>query len=657
MLADQTPATSDAAIPSLPPAGSQREPRANSIMRLAAWVLTLLLVAVLARVVQVQLSPSENLKQFIDDRVASRPQMGQRGDIVDRRGRILATTRVGYRVFVDPSAVAAPYGELIANLARITGESQEAVANTVVGRASENEQRRADGKPLIRYASIGGILSDAQLEMARRLEIPGVHLERRAVRETPGGEAVASVVGKVGVDDTGLLGAELAYERSLPAKPGKIEFVRDTGGNALWVEPTGYRPPSKGDQVRLTIDLELQRMAEEELKRGVYDADAAGGRLVMLDPSTGDVLAMVDFVRNDLQGLEEPPQRQVIKGRVVEPDSTGHRYRTIRVDEARSIHPALARNRAIEDIYEPGSTFKCFIWSSVTERGLARPEEVFDTHGGVWATDYGRVIRDVVDKPTMTWAEVLINSSNIGMVQGAARMSFAQTRHDILRFGFGKPTGIGLPGEASGLVTSAKSWSKYTQTSIASGYEIGVTPLQVVRAFSVFARSGDLAGTLPDVRLRIDPEDNEKARVRYQVLPPWVAYLTRDTMVNVGRGMEQRARLRFPDEPPLRHPLFGKSGTAEIPRPDGKGYFRGQYNCSFLAGAPLDNPRVVMVVVIDDPGPEMIRKRMHYGTSTAGPVVRRVLRRALDYMGVPVAGDPVGAMIAAADAGEHTARD
>lgn len=643
--------------PEVPAAARAPSQRADGIMRIAGAVLTLLLIAVLARVVQVQLAPSVNLRQFIDDRVASRPQMGQRGDIVDRRGRVLATTRVGYRVFVDPSALVPPYGELVTALSQVTGVSADEVANTVIGRASENEQRSAEGRPLIRYASVGGILSDGQLELARRLTLPGVHLERRAVRETPGGEAVASVVGKVGIDDNGLLGAELTYEKSLPASSGKIEFVRDTRGNALWVEPTGYRPPAKGEQVRLTIDLELQRMAEEELKRGVYDADAAGGRLVMVDPASGDVLAMVDYVRDDLKGLEEPPQRQAIKGRVVEPDSSGHRYRTIRTDDARGIHPALARNRTIEDIYEPGSTFKCFIWSSITERGLARPDETFDTHGGVWVTDYGRVIRDVVDKPTMTWSEVLINSSNIGMVQGAARMSFAQTRHDILRFGFGKPTGIGLPGEASGLVTTAKAWSKYTQTSIASGYEIGVTPLQVVRAFSVFARSGDLAGTLPDVRLRIDPQEDAKAKVRYQVLPPWVAYLARDTMVNVGRGMEQRARLRFPDEPPLRHPLFGKSGTAQIPRPDGKGYFRGQYNCSFLAGAPLDNPRVVLVVVIDDPGPEVIRKRMHYGTSTAGPVVRRVLRRTLDYMGVPVAGDPVGAMIAAADAGEHTVRD
>lgn len=643
--------------PEVPAAARAPSQRADGIMRIAGAVLTLLLIAVLARVVQVQLAPSVNLRQFIDDRVASRPQMGQRGDIVDRRGRVLATTRVGYRVFVDPSALVPPYGELVTALSQVTGVSADEVANTVIGRASENEQRSAEGRPLIRYASVGGILSDGQLELARRLTLPGVHLERRAVRETPGGEAVASVVGKVGIDDNGLLGAELTYEKSLPASSGKIEFVRDTRGNALWVEPTGYKPPAKGEQVRLTIDLELQRMAEEELKRGVYDADAAGGRLVMVDPASGDVLAMVDYVRDDLKGLEEPPQRQAIKGRVVEPDSSGHRYRTIRTDDARGIHPALARNRTIEDIYEPGSTFKCFIWSSITERGLARPDETFDTHGGVWVTDYGRVIRDVVDKPTMTWSEVLINSSNIGMVQGAARMSFAQTRHDILRFGFGKPTGIGLPGEASGLVTTAKAWSKYTQTSIASGYEIGVTPLQVVRAFSVFARSGDLAGTLPDVRLRIDPQEDAKAKVRYQVLPPWVAYLARDTMVNVGRGMEQRARLRFPDEPPLRHPLFGKSGTAQIPRPDGKGYFRGQYNCSFLAGAPLDNPRVVLVVVIDDPGPEVIRKRMHYGTSTAGPVVRRVLRRTLDYMGVPVAGDPVGAMIAAADAGEHTVRD
>jgi cell division protein FtsI (penicillin-binding protein 3) len=624
-------------------------PRADFIVALSAVVLTVMLAAVMVRVVQVQLRPSESLTRFLDDRVAHAPQMGQRGDIVDRRGRVLATTRVGHRLFVDPSALVPPFGELVNEVARVTGVSVDEVANDIVGRVSQNEQRVAQGRSPIRYVSIGGILTDEQLEAAKRLKLPGVHLEQRPVRETPGGSTVASIVGKVGVDDNGLLGAELAFDEQLPPKPGRLESVRDARGRPLWIEPVGYKAPTKGDEVRLTIDAELQRIAEEELRRGVHDADAAGGRLVMVEPSTGDVLAMVDYVREDLLSLAEPPKREVLRGRVVEPDSTGTRYRTIRPDPARKTHPAMARNRAVEDVYEPGSTFKCFVWSSVVERGLARTDEVFDTHDGVWATDYGRVIRDVVDKPTMTWSEVLIFSSNIGMVQGAARLGFANTRHDILRFGFGKPTNVGLPGESGGLVTSMKSWSKYTQTSIASGYEIAVTPLQVVRAFCVFARNGDLAGTLPNLRLRIDEETDAALQVRTQVLPPWVAYLTRDTLVNVGKGMEQRARLRFKDEPdevPLRHSIFGKSGTAEIPRPDGKGYFRGQYNSSFLAGAPADNPRVVIVVVIDDPGPEMIRKRMHYGTATAGPVVRRVVRRSLEYLGVPAVGDPVASMMA-----------
>ena len=623
--------------------------RADAMAWWCGALLVVLFVAVLGRVGQVQLSPSTELREHLSTRVTERAQPAQRGDIVDRRGRVLATTRLGYRLFVDPSALLEPYGSTIDALARVTGEPFDSVAQRVVSKASESEQRVASGRTPIRYASIGGVLSDEQLEEARRLDLPGVHLERVPVRESIGGDDIASLVGKVGVEHEGLLGAELAFNEDLPGEPGEIEATRDARGNPLWMRPAGFLHAKQGETVRLSVDQEIQRLAAEELRRGVHEADAAGGRLVMVDPESGDVLAMVDYVR-EMSGLADPPKREVLRGRVVEPDSTGVRYRTIRPDAGRSSHPAMARNRCVEDIYEPGSTFKCFIWSSVTERGLARSDEYFNTHDGVWVTDYGRVIRDVVDKPQMTWAEVLINSSNIGMVQGASRLSFDQTRRDVLRFGFGKKTGLGLAGEADGLVTSPARWSKYTQTSIASGYEIGVTPAQMVRAFSVFARNGELAGTLPNLRLRVEEGADASSQVRYQVVPPWLAYLTRDTLVNVGKGMEQRARLRFKDEPVLRHAIFGKSGTAEIPRPDGKGYFRGQYNSSFIAGAPADNPRIVLVVVIDDPGPEMIRQRMHYGTAVAGPVVRRVVRRTLEYMGVPAAGDALTNLMAEAAA-------
>jgi len=619
--------------------------RPDTVLRVLGLVMSLAFVVVVGRVVQLQLAPGAELLPHLSDRQATFVQMVPRGDVIDRRGRVLATTRSGYRLFVDPTLLVAPYGQLMSDIARVTGVDEGEVAERVIGKLAENERRLTQNRAPIRYISVGGILNDAQLEDARRLDSPAIALERRPVREVPGGNDIAAILGKVGVDDDGLMGAELAFDDELEPQPGHLTYTRDSRGRPLWIESAGYEPGSTVAPVRLTIDLELQRIAREELERGVKDSDAAGGRLVLVDPVTGDILAMVDHVR-DLPGLAEPPARVVLKGRVVEPDSTGIRYRTIRPDDGRATHPALARNRCVEDLYEPGSTFKSFIWASIVERGLARVDEWFDTHNGTWVTDYGRVIRDVSPKPSLTWSQVLIHSSNIGMVQGIQRMSFSQTRRDVLRFGFGRKVGLGLPGESGGIITSLKDWSKYTQTSVASGYEVAVTPVQMVRAFSVFARNDDLAGTLPELRLRVDPSDDPLTAVRYQVVPPWVAYTTRDTLQHVGNAMEQRARLRFPDEPPLLHGLFGKSGTAEIPRHDGKGYYRGQYNSSFLAAAPLAQPKLVIVVVIDDPGPEQIRTRQHYGTAVAGPVVRRVLRRSLEYLGVPAMGDPVAPLMA-----------
>ncbi len=386
------------------------------------------------------------------------------------------------------------------------------------------------------------------------------------------------------------------------------------------------------------------------------DANAAGGRLVMLDPITGEILAMVDIVRQLPDAVEYP-----WRAKNQRPDGNesptaanrpgGQRFITIHEEAARAKIPGLGRNRCIEDIYEPGSTFKPYVWATITELGLAKPDEVFDTEGGHWVTPDGRYIQDVHQAQTMTWSQVLVNSSNIGMIKAAQRLSYGQLHDAVVRFGFGKPTGIlqltptaGLGGEARGLVTSMKNWKKGSQVSVAFGHEVAVTPVQVVRAFSAFARSGAMAGTLPTIRLTAaDPQSG--APMLYRVLPASIAELTRHTMQDVATNMEAKMLKGERPAEGWRYQIFGKSGTAEIPlgkappgfrRPKGTtGYFDGQYNSSFVAGGPVERPRLVILVVIDDPGPELVRQKKHYGALVAGPVVRRVMERALTYLSVP----------------------
>lgn len=629
--------------------------RVDRVGAVVLGAISLMFLVILGRVVQLQVAPGAELKEHIQKRVSRQVEQAPRGDLRDRRGRVLAATRLGYRVFVDPSELKPPFGDTFAALARVTGEDAGEIGKRIVEKIDENLRRaeRNKGKPEdkqekpIRYLSIGGVLNEGQLEAARRLEIHGVALEPRSVREMTIDEpSLAPIVGVVGIDHDGLLGAERTFESLMDAKDGRLDYVRTSRGEAMWVPSGGYQSPQRGGDVRLSIDVVLQQIATEELVKGVERADAAGGRLLMVDPATGEILAMVDHIR-EVPGLTEWK-----KGARFE-EGERVRYRTILGSEKIGTQPAaMRRNRCVEDVYEPGSTFKPFIWSVLTERGYCKPDEMFNTHDGQWTTEFGRHIADVTPKPYMTWREVLVYSSNIGMVQGAFRQPYGQTRRDVLRFGFGTKTGIGLPGESNGIVTTAKAWSKYTQSSIPSGYEIAVTPMQMVRAFSIFAREGDLAGTVPTLRLTAAEPAQVETELRRRVLPPAIVYEAREAMRQVAENMETRTRQYFKDDVPCPYSMFGKSGTAEIPRPGGGGYFDGQYNSSFLVAAPAETPRIVVLAIIDDPGPEMISKRMHYGSAVAGPVVRQVIRRALEYLGVappPVPGTETSGMVAEGD--------
>lgn len=625
--------------------------RADVIAGLMAVVVTLLLCGMLARVVQLQARPSDELRPFISEHVNTIKIPAPRGDLQDWRGRPLSITRFGRRVFIDPTEFPLPADEAILKLADASGISATAIAKALIPKLEKNQTRQDAidegeveievlGKP-VRYVTVGRVLDDWREESVRGAKIKGVYLESRPVRELVTGPQAAGIVGKVGIDDIGLAGAEKMLDPLMHPAPGKLSYVRDASGDPMWIFPGAYEPPQRGADVRLSVDLEIQRIAHEELERGVNDADAAGGRCVVLDPLSGEVRALVDIIREP-KGLVDYDWQTIIPK-----TGSGKRYRTLRADASRGDHPELARNRCVEDVYEPGSTFKPFMWSASTELGLAKPSEVFNTHWGEWSTPYGRHIADVVKRESMTWREVLINSSNIGMAQGTARMSFPQMRDAVVKFGFGKRTDIGLPGESPGIVTPQSRWSKFTQTSVAMGHEVAVTPIQMVRGFSIFARPGELAGTLPPVR--ITSAGGETMYTQGQrVLPNDIAILTRETMRGVTHNLDTRMANNASKDNEvlgLRYEAFGKSGTAEIPLglpPPGKkkpkgsdGYFRGQYNSSFIAGAPADNPRLVVLVVIDDPGPALIAKKAHYGSATAGPVNRRIMERTLTYLGVP----------------------
>lgn len=711
--------------PSPSPTGSLALPdqrgRIDRAGRIVVAAMTVGLVIIAGRVAQLQLAPSAELKEHMQARITARPVPAARGDILDRRYRYVATTEFGYRAVVDPTELPSPPDEAILKLAQALDQDPAELGERIVSRMVINQARAAErarrapqhavpkdifdhlrsfgrnatpavsttgSAPLtlasntpapptadaqgqgdasgaslqpIRYLVLSDILRDEQVELVKSLGLRGVNLELRGVRHYPAGNAASTIVGKTSPDQIGLIGIESTFDKELRGSNGKILYVRDARGRPLWMGRDGFSAAQRGDDVRLSIDLEIQRIAHEELTRRVEECDAAGGRCVVMDPLSGEILAMVDVLRPVPDAVPFPwPARtsaaeRRAPGLIYEPPAQipSGRFVVIKPDEKRQNHPELARNRCVEDVYEPGSTFKTFIWASATELGVFKPDTTLNTGNGLWRTPYGRPLRDVHKHANLTWQNVLIESSNIGMSQAADKMSFDQMSRAIRRFGFGALTGINLPGETRGLVTSRRFWSKYTQTSVSFGQEVAVTPVQMVQAFAAFARPGELAGTMPRARLTaLDVTDPDRSIVN-RVVRADIAQLTRQTLVPVAAKIDEnmaRDRKKSPDAPHTqgdtdpRYVMFGKSGTAQIPlgkappgkmRPRGMGFFEHQYNSSFIAGAPVESPRLVVLVVIDDPGPSLRRTRQHYGSTTAGPAVRRIIERSLAYLGVP----------------------
>jgi cell division protein FtsI/penicillin-binding protein 2 len=699
--------------------------RSGVVSSVTAGGLTLLLAVLLARVVQLQIAPGEQLQEQMSDRVTSIRDLASRGDFLYRQGQPAAVTRFGYRVVVDPTILKREALDAsIVQLSRAINVDAELIGREILTTISSNDAILAMYPPPVKEASglrglllgnsksangagevspdldnqfldtlpqkparfvvLGEILTDEQVAKVRALKIAGVSLEQREIREYPSGTIAGSIVGLAGAEPQWGVGAERRLSSELEGSDGSVSYTRDAAGKPLWMERGQVKPAQPGHDIRLSIDIELQRLAYQELMRGVEDADAAGGRCIVLDPLTGEVLAMVDIVR-DLPGLtpfawpDNPKATPEEKAAAAAHDAKmaawkakeskrllslgmkpqefrGHpRYIVMADDPGRAVSPAMARNRCIEDVYEPGSTFKAFVWSVITELGVMKPGEIVNTEGGTWRTSFGRYIEDVREARTMTWAEVLVHSSNIGMIKGSLKLTSQQMRDICVRFGFGKKTGIELPGEASGIVTPLKAWSVLTQSSVAHGYEIAVTPIQMARAFCAFARPGELSGTLPQVQLRaVVPAGGNRASLQdfqrgviYRVIPSDVANFTRDVMSRVAEAAESKMK----DTPVggWRYTMFGKSGTAEITlssppkgkmKPKGKGYFDDQYNSSFIAAGPTEAPRLVVLVVIDDPGPRRIAARQHYGSWVAAPVVRRVMERSLTYLGTPPSAPP-----------------
>ncbi len=556
-------------------------------------VLLVALVCIAARAVHVYLVIADQLMpRFVRQHGYREVIPAPPGDIVDRRGRLLATSRPVYSLFLNPRAVPKEYEQgLIPQIAAALGMDPA----RLVERIETNRDRY--------FLWVKRRLTEQELLRLRRLELDEkvFGFRREYTRVYPRGPLAAHVIGLRDIDMRARSGAELAFDRALRGVPGVRIVRRDAAGRPLRIEIPRGAAPRRGGTVQLTIDIVIQRFAEEALEEVARRWEPrGGGACVVMDPGTGEVLAMASWPGYDPNRPGEAPAEAWL-------------------------------NRCIGAIYEPGSTFKPFIAAAALNWGVVSPDDVIDCHNGVYRMG-GRVLHSHHPYGLLPFPEVIVRSDNIGMAVIGERLGIEGTFRAVHLFGFGRPTGIELPGEVSGRVLPFHLWNLYSLGSVPMGHEIGVTPIQLATAFCALANGGWLLRPTivrsirdADGRIRLSHDGPEVVRrvVRTEV----ARYLVDEVLFQVvesRHGTGRRARLKD-------YTVFGKTGTAQKPDPGGKGYLKGRHISSFVGGAPIGAPQVVAYLVVDDPAVP----GTHYGGEVAAPAVAKLLERTLRYLGVP----------------------
>jgi len=607
---DVLPAPVPVAVKADPTRGA---PRVLLVGRVITIAITVVMIGLIGRVAQLQVSPPEQLTALIGSQFSHMELLGRRGTITDREHRILATTGLAHRLYVDPRTIADPntFPELLsialnydaAKIARRLHDRANSRYVVIDQKLTEEQFLKLES---IRTKASRAAAQPMNVKSAddipwRRLN--GLHTDIWLERQYPQGPVGGQIVGFVGQEGFGFEGAERMYERDLRGTGGKMQYLRDAGHRALDIELGEYEHPSDGKPIRLSIDITIQSIAEGELAKACQEFGAKTGEMVIMDPHTGEIIAMANYPAFD-------------------------------PNEVRTTHPDIRRNRCVTDPFEPGSTFKPFIWAVATELGVARPDEMINTAGYS-----GRALRDTHDHGSISWSQVLIKSSNKGMAIIGQRMGSTKLFKALKSYDFGESTHCGIPGESRGLVNPLNKWNpRFSVSSVPMGQEIAVTPLQLTRAFCVFANGGYLVTPTLRAKAPRDPADPRSATVVQRVLSPRTTEITKDVMrkvVTEGTGRKADSK---------QYAIFGKTGTAQVARKDGRGYEVGAYNGAFVAGAPVDNPRLVIACVIHKPD----MRKGYYGGIVAAPAVMRTFEQTLNYMGVPPtaskmvegAGDP-----------------
>lgn len=539
--------------------------------------------AVIFRAYTLQIERAPALAEMAAEQHTGEVQFApKRGTIYDRHGAELAISVDADSIWANPRHIRAAEADplvIAARLSRLTGVDE----STLVERLSSDRA----------FVFVKRHVSPQLAEEVRALDLPGVYIDEEARRYYPNGRLASHVLGFANIDGVGIEGVELSFEDELRGERRRVPIVRDSRGRVVfsetYVDNTGY----EGGDLTLTIDATIQRIVERELALTSSTFEASSGSIVVMDPNTGEILALANWPDYDPNAPGQFP--------------ASHR-----------------RNRAVTDRFEPGSTVKPFTVAAALAEGTIAGDEVIDCLGGQMEVLQYK-IHDTSPHDELMLGQILAVSSNIGTAQIGMRLGRRDLFRSFRAFGFGEESGVQMPGEVGGILRPHRRWSEMDTATISFGQGMSLTSVQLATAMSVIANGGRLMQ--PRIARQVGPAgavEEFLPETRRRVVPPSIARLVADMMTSVtgpGGTGPQAAIDGFL--------VAGKTGTAQKADTVSGGYSDDRWLASFVGFVPAQSPRIVISVVIDEP---IIA---HYGGVVAGPAFRRIGEQTLRHLGVP----------------------
>jgi cell division protein FtsI (penicillin-binding protein 3) len=546
----------------------------RSRLVVASAFLLLWALGIEARLVTLQvIEHGELVERAARQQMQTRPLAAKRGDILDRNGHVLATSVDADTIYAVPSAVG-DEAATVARLCSVFGDCTKGERADLIGRLRKNRN----------FAYIRRQVPWEIGEKIAALKLDGIGFIKESHREYPNAELAAHVLGFVGIDNKGLNGIESAYDSYIRGNDGQVLVQVDAHRRAF---NRFERPPSAGSTVELTIDEYLQYVAEEALRAGVIENRAQAGTVVVMDPKTGEILALAS-------------------------------YPTFNPNDYRASSTFARRNRGVQDLYEPGSTFKVVTASAALEENVMPVDRTIDVSGG--RINIGnRVVRDTHDYGVLSFTDVIVKSSNVGAIRIGFKLGTDRFSDYVQKFGFGRPVSPDFPAESPGIVWDRAKWTESALASVSMGYQVGVTPLQMAAAFSSVANGGEYIE--PRV-LRAVYRDDRRVAVRPKVVRRTVSADTAARMTAIMEQVVERgtATLAKIDG----YAIAGKTGTANK-------LVNGRYSndtyASFAGFLPANDPAFTILVMIDAPR----GNNGHFGGPVAAPIFKKIAEAALRY--------------------------